>query len=216
MLLTFHPQPLDVAVVASAFAASIYWVTEGKERKIRRQRKIRQLLRFWVTIKRELKPAAPLLEGIEHVIGFFVRFIVPMILAVAVIVMLPFMLLSLCFFKFSQFLTKRAGPNNPIATFFSWVGLALLLVAVVGIAGLFLISIFAQLADSPARHGIEFSIAFISLTTITVNLLNFPSLKLIKALLRLGFGWRSSEWLSRGVTYAALAYAWFKLLQQAP
>jgi hypothetical protein len=69
MFLTIHPQPMDLAVIASAFAASIYWVTEGKERKIRRQRKIRHVLRVWITIKKELKPVAPLFKGIEHVIS---------------------------------------------------------------------------------------------------------------------------------------------------
>jgi hypothetical protein len=29
MFLTFHPQPIDVAVVASALAASIYWVSQA-------------------------------------------------------------------------------------------------------------------------------------------------------------------------------------------
>jgi hypothetical protein len=173
MFLTIHPQPMDLAVIASAFAASIYWVTEGKERKIRRQRKIRHVLRVWITIKKELKPVAPLFKGIEHVIRSIVRFIVPLTLAVAVMVMFPFILLSLGFLKVSDFFTKRVGAKNPIATFFSWVGFALMLVAVIGIGGLFLISFFAQISASPIRHGIEFSIAFLSLSTITFNLLKF-------------------------------------------
>jgi hypothetical protein len=215
MFLPIHPQPIDLTVIASAFAASIYWVAEGKERKIRRQRTIRKALRIWVTIKNELKPVAPLLTGIEHVIKFIFRFIVPLTLAVAILVMSPIILLSLGLFKFSDFLTKRAGAN-PIATFFSWVGLALLLVTAVCIGGLVLISLFAQISDSSTRHGIEATIAILSLGTITFNLLNFPPSKLSSALIRIGLGWRISEWISRGLTYAALAYAWFKLFQHMP
>src|SRR5262249_28979218 len=143
---------VGIAIAAWGASTTIYLLIEDKERKVVRRRRLRQLLRVWVEMKRAFQPVAPVFKGIENLVRFILRVVLPFAIFFAAILMSPLLGLAMGLGKLSN--RARALPmlGPPLKVCLDFTSLALVALAVIGIGALIPLFLCAQLLPERRRE----------------------------------------------------------------